>query len=149
MIVGMDEFMTSIIRGSPPSGWMIDIYNCHGVLKPDGWAGYGIVDDEILKKIEDETGVKHLLWYNTGYYSIALTQELINKVREENIEDIFRERLERVLSWIIEYQNGGAINISGFYTVTVDEMNAIQKTIQRVIYKSKMKEDYSMLKYIG
>jgi len=139
MFGGMD-FM--IITGRIPSGWIIDIWDCHGVLKPEEYAGYGNKSDEILEELGD------FVWFECGRYTVPLHDKIVEDVRKAGLEEELSRKLERVLDWIVYHCNGGAINFSGFYMVSVDELRAIDKSVARVLNKIWNKERLDLLQYL-
>ena len=130
------EIMTLFQGRGLPSGWIVDIWNCHGIVKPQQFAGYGNQSDEILKDLEKHTGEKYV-WFDTGYYTIPIQERKLKEIREAGLEEEFAERSEKVLDWIVYDRNGGAINISGFYTITFEELRALEKVITRVLIKAR------------
>jgi len=140
--------MEFLINNRMPSGWVIDVWNCHGVLKPQRFAGYGNMSDEILKEAEKIQKEKYV-WFDCGYYTVPLRESIKNDIEKAGLLDELTERLEKVLSWILYDRNDGAINFSGFYMVSIDELKAVEKTIQRVRKKAKKENaQYELLKYL-
>ena len=146
----IDAWTIALLQGRGfPSGWIIDIWNCHGVLKPQNFAGYGNQSDEILKDAEKNTGKKYT-WFDCGYYTVPLRVEIFEKIKKANLTDELAKRLEKVLDWIVYERNNGAINISGFYMVTIEEITAAEKTIQRILIKAEeRKACYYLLKNLS
>ena len=136
-MIGM-EFLSWIASGRIPSGWVIDIWNCHGVVKPKKFAGYGSMSDEMLEEFREKSG-KEYIWFNCGYYTTPLRKDIYEVVKKAGLDEELRERLEKVLNWIVYEQNGGAINFSGFYMISVDELEALETTIQRVTLRAMNK----------
>ena len=127
-----------VMLGRIPSGWIVDVWNCHGVLKLQEFAGYGSKDDEMLEHIKDVMNADYT-WFECGWYSVPIRQSTKETVERAGLADELARRLEKVLNWIVYDRNGGAINFSGFYMVAVDELEAVEKTIQRVLLKAKNK----------
>jgi len=134
-----EGFMVILQGRGLPSGWVIDVWNCHGVVKPKEFAGYGNQSDTILKELENMTGKKYI-WFDTGYYTVPVQEERLSKIKEAGLEKEFAERTENVCNWIVYDRNGGAINMSGFYTVTDEELLALEKVIARITIKAIRKQ---------
>ena len=111
------------IFGGIPTDWVIDVYDCHGVLKMRDWGvGYGC-------KPELPEGLE---WLNVGYFDVPIRSE------EKRLWD---ERLKRKINGIllgILEENDGAINWSGIYTVYQHQLEAIFETVAKY-HKSKPK----------
>ncbi len=128
-----------------PSGWVIDVWNLHGVLKPAQFAGHGNQSDEILKFLQRETGVEYE-WLDCGYFTVPFMAGVRKIMEEWNRTEKIRERMERILFWILDKQNGGMINLSGFYPVSFMELGAIEISISRGL--SIRQEAWELLKYL-
>ena len=98
------------VFGGIPTDWVIDVYDCHGVLKMREWGvGYGC-------KPQLPQGLE---WLNVGYFDVPIKSE------EKHLWD---ERLKRKINGIlmgILQENDGAINWSGIYTVYQHQLERI------------------------
>jgi hypothetical protein len=114
----MEEYSFEwLLGGSSPSGWVIDVWDCHGVLKPYEMAGYG-VKNKLPEGWE---------WFDIGHFSIPIaTKE--KPLWEAN--ERLRRKVEGFLWGILE-RRGGAINWSGWYNITVDEAEELSAIVQK------------------
>ena len=106
-----------LLGESPPSGWVIDVWDCHGVLKPYEKAGYG-------RKYELPEGWE---WLDIGHFSIPI-------LTEERPLWVGNERLRRKVEgfcWRILKRRGGAINWSGWYNITANEVEELRAIVQK------------------
>ena len=117
------------VRAGMPSGWIIDIWNCHGVLKPEVFAGYGNKSDEILKELQEATGHEYV-WFSVGYYTIPIQKRILDDVKKHGLEEKLAEEVEKILNNIVYDINGGAINISGFYFVPLEELERLEEKVK-------------------
>jgi len=107
-----------------PSGWIIDVWNCRGTLKPYSKGGYG-------KKYKLEKG---LVWYELEYFTIPI---VAREKEQWGSNEKLRRKVEGFLWGILE-RRGGAINSSGWYNITEDELNELRAIIQK--YKEPQQE---------
>jgi len=92
------------------SNWVLDVWDCHGVLKKVAWGvGYGTKE-----KIDGE-------WVDIGYFSIPLKKG--TTITEEE-----KEKVKEILWEVIRYWDGG-INISGFYTVPAHLLEELKSVL--------------------
>jgi len=96
-------------EGATP--WCVDVWNCHGVLKPRQFAGYGSIPD--LKGVE---------WLDIGYFTIPV--EPGTKLTEKQTEQV-----EGILFDVLRRQNG-AINMSGWYPVFSTDIAHLQLALR-------------------
>jgi hypothetical protein len=90
-----------------PSGWVVDVWNCHGVLKLEKDGGYGSLV-ELPKGME---------WLAIGQFSIPIKSDQ---------KQYYTEKLCRKISGFLERilaRRGGAINISGIYPIWAEEFD--------------------------
>jgi len=92
-----------------PSGWVIDVWNCHGVLKLEEDAGKGC-----LSKLPE--GME---WLDIGYFSIPVKTD-----RKQFYTEKLKRKIEGFLFSILE-RRGGAINMSGIYPIYADEFDRL------------------------
>ena len=106
------SFAEAILSSQGITSWIIDVWNCHGVLKRREDAGYG--------GVPEEEGVS---WVDLGWFTIPMPTCLkISLIKEQN------EKIERILFDVIERK--GAINISGFYPVFSTDLKKIENIIK-------------------
>lgn len=91
------------------SSWVIDVWDCHGVLKLIRDAGRGS-----LPKLP-----KGMEWLNIGYFTIPITSE-----KKHLYTDKLKRKIHGFLESILE-KRGGAINMSGIYPISVFEFNQL------------------------
>jgi hypothetical protein len=90
-----------------PSGWIIDVWNCHGVLKLEKDGGYGCL-------VELPEGME---WLDIGWFSIPIKSDQ---------KHFYTERLCRKISGFLDSileRRGGAINMSGIYPIYQHEFD--------------------------
>ncbi|MGB9672412.1 MAG: hypothetical protein ACPLZY_04620 [Candidatus Norongarragalinales archaeon] len=93
-----------------PSGWIIDVWNCHGVLKPLSEAGYG-------RLFELPEGME---WLDIGWFTVPILS---------SEKQYYTEKLKRKIhGWLesILSRRGGAINFSGIYPIYIDEVEELR-----------------------
>lgn len=99
------------------SEWVIDVWNCHGVLKRRAWGvGYGAVPQQDCEYVD------------IGYFSIPVRKG--SKLSEEEAK-----RLEEALSEVV--WRHGAINMSGFYPVLKEDLAKIKEIIRNKLFEEK------------
>jgi len=93
-----------------PTDWVIDVWDCHGVLKMRQWGvGYGC-----KPKLPE-----NLMWLDIGYFTVPISKS------EQNLwNERLKRKIDRLLSKILE-ENNGAINWSGIYPVYQHQLEAI------------------------
>ncbi|MDI6708618.1 MAG: hypothetical protein QME47_06015 [Candidatus Thermoplasmatota archaeon] len=103
--------------------WMIDIWNCHGVLKKEEWGvGKDYVPNLNKEKIKME---------NIGYFSIPVpVGEKLSKKQKKAIEEVLFNAVNRE----------GAINMSGFYSLLECDLNRLKQAYKGTIKKAKTSE---------
>jgi len=94
--------------------WVIDVWDCHGVLKMRDWGvGYGC-KPELPRGLE---------WLNIGYFDVPIRSE------ERHLwDERLKRRVNGILSGILE-ENGGAINWSGIYPVYEYQLDKIYEAV--------------------
>ena len=86
------------------SGWLIDVWNCHGVLKHCSWpVGRGCIPE-----VEDVRFVST----PSGLFFVPLPVDAPEPTSKQllDVEDLLLQEIQR----------HGGINISGFYQVSID-----------------------------
>ncbi|RLI46681.1 hypothetical protein DRO69_02530 [Candidatus Bathyarchaeota archaeon] len=113
--------------GGVPTDWVIDVWNCHGVLKMRAWGvGYG-------SKPKLPEGLE---WLNVGYFDVPI------KTQERQFwDDRLKRKIDGLLSRILE-ENGGAINWSGIYPVYLHQLEQIFTTVAK--YHRKTHKEISL-----
>ena len=114
---GVEELVWAT-TGRSVSGWLVDVWNCRGVLKPCGFEGYGNQDDGILRFLEEQRpGMKHR-WEDVGWFTIPVpANAVLTRRQRRRINSILAEEVERL----------GAINQSGFYPVSKKAMEKLER----------------------
>ncbi len=93
-----------------PSGWIIDVWDCHGVLKPEEEGGKGR-----LYKLPE--GYE---WLDIGWFTVPILS---------SEKQYYTEKLKRKIhGWLesILERRGGAINRSGWYTIYAHEIDELR-----------------------
>jgi len=100
-------------RGLSFSGWVLDVWDCRGTLKPlEAGVGYGS-----LFQLP-----KGWRWYRGQWFSFPVP-------RGTRVTQKRRAEIEKILYDVLE-SNGGAINISGWYPVSDEHIDAINATLK-------------------
>jgi hypothetical protein len=112
------EDIMMVATGRSASGWLIDVWNCHGVLKPCGFEGYGNQDPKILEFLnEQRSGMTHR-WEAIGWFTIPVPgNAMLSKRQKERIDNILAAEVER----------NGMINQSGFYPVSAKTLEKLER----------------------
>jgi len=113
-----------------PTPWVIDVWDCHGVLKRREWGvGYGC-------KPQLPDGLE---WLEVGSFSIPIKSD------EKAIwNDRVKRKLNNLLFAILE-ENDGAINWSGIYPVYAHQFDAIVETVVKYGGRRRRPEPLSLL----
>ena len=93
-----------------PSGWIIDVWNCHGILKPETEAGKGGLY-ELPEGLE---------WMNIGWFTVPILSAE-KQYYTEKLKRKIHGWLESILS-----RRGGAINMSGLYPIYIHEIDELR-----------------------
>jgi len=104
------------------TAWIIDVWNCHGVLKQQVWGvGYGCEPD-----LPAESG---LTWLDLGWFTIPIQKDEFNFWQDEALQKKVEAQLFRIID------RYGMINRSGWYPVYSADLEALQKILQRYLRK--------------
>jgi len=99
--------------------WVVDVWNCHGVLKQDTWGvGYGSIPPAPC------------VWVDLDWFTVPV-REGADLTAEE------AEGVQELLSDILEHR-GGALNISGFYPVYDDELEQIRERLGGKLFEGDL-----------
>jgi hypothetical protein len=104
-----------------PSGWVIHVWDCRGTLLPAD----PDEQEELLKMIRRG----ELVWLEIEYFKIPVRREVQSKFENERLK-------KKIASWFWKLlgRRGGGINISGLYTVFIDELEELNEIIEKYVH---------------
>ena len=126
------SLVESLFAMEGKTAWVIDIWDCHGVLKAQEWG----VGKGCLPKLPEG-----LEWSDIGWFTIPVKVGM--KIGDQEIKDI-----EKVLFNVVN--RNGMINQSGFYAVFSNDLKRIGQAYQGTIEEANpdeiVKEMYEAMK---
>lgn len=116
------SFIESLFAIEGKTAWIIDIWDCHGVLKAKEWGvGKGCLP-ELPEGLE---------WKDIGWFTIPIEKGM--KIGEQQMNDI-----EKILFGVVN--RNGMINRSGFYAVFSNDLKRLGQAYQGKIEEANSDE---------
>jgi len=101
------------------SGWVVDVWNCRGVLKRRTWGvGYGSIPPAPC------------VWVDLGWFTVPV-REGADLTDEESAEVV------DLLFDVLDHR-GGALNMSGFYPVSEEEIEQVRERLGDKLFEGDL-----------